>query len=269
MELDIRESVYSVAKAWVLEAGKIIKEKINDPLTIDTKSHENDLVTTIDRNTETFFVNKIKAAYPDHQILSEEGYGDEVTNLNGTVWIIDPIDGTMNFVHQKKNFVISLGIYHDGIGEIGLIYNVMEDVLYSAMRNEGAYKDQLRLPSKKEYVPLKRAMLGLNHLWLCENRLVDHHIMQKLIKKVRGSRNYGSAALEIAYVAEGILDGYLTMRLAPWDIAAGKVILEETGGVMTNVDGEEVSMLKNNSIFVCNPSIQKPVLHEYIRAGRK
>jgi myo-inositol-1(or 4)-monophosphatase len=175
----------------------------------------------------------------------------------------------MNFVHQKRNFAISVGIYHDGIGEIGFIYNVMEDVLYSAKRNGGAYKDKLSLPSKKEQVPLKRAILGLNHLWLCENRLVDHQIMQKLIKTVRGSRTYGSAALEIAFVAEGILDGYLTMRLAPWDIAAGKVILEETGGVMTNVDGEEVNILENNSIFVCNPSIQGPILHDYIRAGRK
>jgi myo-inositol-1(or 4)-monophosphatase len=269
MNLDIRESIYKQAKAWVLEAGKMIREKMNDPLIIDTKSDENDLVTTIDRHTETFFVNKIKTVYPDHQILSEEGYGDEITNLDGTVWIIDPIDGTMNFVHQKKNFVISVGIYQDGIGEIGLIYNVMEDVLYSAMRNSGAYKNQLRLTSNKNHVPLQRAVLGLNHLWLCENRLVDHRFMQRLIKTVRGSRTYGSAALEIAYVAEGILDGYLTMLLAPWDIAAGKVILEETGGVMTNVDGEEVNMLKNNSIFVCNPSIQEPILNDYLRAGRK
>ncbi|MFA1818705.1 inositol monophosphatase family protein [Virgibacillus oceani] len=269
MNSDIRESIYSQAKDWVLEAGKKIRETINDPLTIDTKSNENDLVTTVDQNTETFFVNKIKAIYPDHQILSEEGYGDEITNLDGTVWIIDPIDGTMNFVHQKRNFAISVGIYHEGIGEIGFIYNVMEDVLYSATRDEGAYKGQLKLNSEKAYVPLKRAMLGLNHLWLCENRVVDHQVMQKLIKKVRGSRTYGSAALEIAYVAEGILDGYLTMRLAPWDIAAGKVILEETGCVMTDVDGKEVNMLNNNSIFVCNPSIQEPILHDYIRTGRK
>lgn len=269
MDSDIRESVYNRAKAWIHEAGGMIRDKMNDPLIIDTKSHENDLVTTIDRNTESFFVNKIRAAYPDHQIMGEEGYGDEVTDLDGTVWIIDPIDGTMNFVHQKINFAISVGIFQDGIGEIGFIYNVMEDVLYSAKRNEGAYKNKLRLSGSKPHVPLNQAMLGLNHFWLCENRLVDYRNMQQLIKKVRGSRTYGSAALEIAYVAEGILDGYLTMRLAPWDIAAGKVIAEEAGCVMTDVDGEEIDLLKNNSILVCNPSIKEPVIHGYIRAGRK
>ncbi|WP_164215334.1 inositol monophosphatase family protein [Virgibacillus sp. YIM 98842] len=269
MEKDIRKNIYNFAKSWVLEAGKIIRKKMNDPLTIETKSHANDLVTAIDRDTESFFVNKIKSVYPNHQIIGEEGYGDEVTHLDGTVWIIDPIDGTMNFVHQKRNFAISVGIYQDGIGEIGFIYNVMEDVLYSAKRNEGAYKNHQKLPSKKAYVPLNQAILGLNHLWLCENRLVDVSAMQKLIKTVRGSRTYGSAALELAYVAEGTLDGYLTMRLAPWDIAAGKIIVEETGGVMTNVDGDEINMLGNNSIFVCNPSIQRVILDDYIKAGRK
>ncbi|GAB3800024.1 inositol monophosphatase family protein [Virgibacillus kimchii] len=269
MERDIRESIYNQAKSWILEAGRIIRTKMNDPLIIETKSHENDLVTTIDRDTESFFVDKIKSAYPQHQILSEEGFGDEITNLDGMVWIIDPIDGTMNFVQQKRNFAISVGIYKDGIGEIGFIYDVMEEVLYSAKRNEGAYKDEEKLASNKEQVPLKQAMLGLNHLWLCENPLVNAGTMQKLVKRVRGSRAYGSAALEIAYVAEGILDGYLTMRLAPWDIAAGKIIVEETGGVMTDLDGRKVNMLSNNSIFVCNPSIQKPILDDYIRTGRK
>jgi len=269
MDLDIRESMYKQAKSWIIEAGSKIRGKINDPLTIETKSHENDLVTVIDRDTESFFVDKIKTAFPDHLILSEEGFGDDVTSLDGTVWIIDPIDGTMNFVQQKRNFAISIGIYHDGIGEIGFIYDVMEAVLYSAKRNDGAYKDELKLPSKKSFVPLKQAMLGLNHLWMCENPMVDVDVMQKLVKAVRGSRAYGSAALEIAYVAEGILDGYLTMRLAPWDIAAGKIIASEAGAVMTNIDGVGINMLGHNSVFVCNPSIQESVLNDYIRKGRK
>src|SRR5690625_4990339 len=173
---------------------------------------------------------KIKTKFPDHFLLSEEGYGDLQIQKNGTVWIIDPIDGTMNFVHQKKNFAISIGIYHEGIGEIGLIYDVMRDELFHAKRSEGAYKNLERLPSLQHELKFEEVIIALNHHFLCKNNIVDEQVMQKLVKTVRGTRTYGSAALEFAYVAEGVLDGYFSMRLAPWDIAAGIVLVHEVGG---------------------------------------
>lgn len=264
-----RNELYNNAKKWVLEAGANIREKINDPLTIDTKSDPNDLVTTMDKETEKYFVDKIKTNYKDHLLLSEEGFGDQVKSLEGTIWIVDPIDGTMNFVQQKRNFAISIGIYHDGVGEIGLIYNVMDDVLYCAIKGEGAYKNGVKLPPLKEQVDFNKAMIGLNHFWLCENRLVDEKVMQQLVRSIRGTRTYGSAALEFAYVAEGIIDGYLTMRLSPWDIAAGIIIVSEVGGVTTNVVGEEVNMVEKNSILVCHPSIQETIIQDYIIKGKK
>lgn len=264
-----RKELYNDAKQWILEAGASICEKINDPLIIDTKSDPNDLVTTMDKETEKFFVSKIKAKYEDHLLLSEEGFGDIVRSLDGTVWIIDPIDGTMNFVQQKRNFAISIGIYHDGIGEIGLIYNVMEDVLYSAIKGEGAYKNGVKMPPLGHHVEFNKAMIGLNHFWLCENRLVDEKVMQQLVRTVRGTRTYGSAALEFAFVAEGIIDGYLTMKLSPWDVAGGMVIVHEVGGVTTNVIGEEVNMIEQSSILVCHPSIQETIINDYIRKGKK
>ncbi|PAV29872.1 inositol monophosphatase [Virgibacillus profundi] len=268
MNNERRETIYNQAKEWILQAGTTIREKINDPLVVNTKSNPNDLVTTMDEATESFFVSRIKDTFPDHFIISEEGYGDNLKSLDGTVWIIDPIDGTMNFVHQKRNFAISVGIYHDGIGEIGFIYDVMSDVLYSAKRNEGAYKNDVKLaPLKKEIIP-EEAILGMNHFWLCENRLVDEITMQKLVKKVRGTRTYGSAALEFAYVAEGIIDGYLTMSLSPWDVAAGIVIVNEVGGATTNIDGVQVNMLEKNSIFACNSDLQKYML-DFLQKGRK
>ncbi|MBD1224424.1 inositol monophosphatase family protein [Virgibacillus halodenitrificans] len=266
VELD---KIFDQAKSWVLEAGETIRTKINDPLTINTKSNPNDLVTEMDKETELFFAKKIKDTYPDHLILSEEGFGDDIDSLNGTVWIIDPIDGTMNFVHQKRNFAISIGIYQDGVGEIGLIYNVIEDVLYSAIRNKGAYKNEEKLPLLSESVKIEEAILGLNHFWLCENRLVREQTMQQLVRKVRGTRTYGSAALEFAYVAEGIMDGYLTMRLSPWDIAAGVVIVNEVGGTTTDINGDELNMIKNNSVFTCNPRVQHIIIDDYLRKGRK
>ncbi|SHF48388.1 inositol monophosphatase family protein [Ornithinibacillus halophilus] len=269
MDADLRSNLFQQAKDWVMEAGANIKAKIDDPLTINTKSNAKDLVTHMDQETERFFQTKIKKKYPDHFLLSEEGYGDNLSNLDGIVWIIDPIDGTMNFVQQKRNFAISVGIYLDGIGEIGIIYNVMDDVLYHAIRGEGAFKDDVRLPKLKESLTLEESMIGLNHNWLCRNRLVKEDTMQQLVRKVRGTRTYGSAALEFAYVAEGIMDGYLTMGLAPWDVAAGIVIVNEVGGVTTTIDGQSVNMLTTNPIITCNSEIHSQVIVEYIKKGRK
>lgn len=269
MDLNYREDLFHRAKEWVLEAGEMIRSKINEPLEIQTKSNPNDLVTMMDKNTESYFADKIRHQYPEHKIMGEEGYGDEINSLDGTIWIIDPIDGTMNFVHQKRNFAISIGIYHDGVGEIGLIYDVMADVLYSAKKNEGAMKNGEKLPQLSNDVKLMEAIIGLNHLWLCENKLVDEKVIQQLVKKVRGTRSYGSAALEFAYVAEGITDGYLTMRLAPWDIAAGIVIVNEVGGVTTDMEGNPLNLLTNNSVITCNAVLHKQMTQDYLQKGKK
>ncbi|RLL45197.1 inositol monophosphatase family protein [Oceanobacillus piezotolerans] len=268
MDRDIREEIYETALAWVREAGVNIRNKINDPLVVDTKSNPNDLVTTMDKETESFFVSRIKEKYPTHSIVGEEGYGDKLTSMKGTVWIIDPIDGTMNFVHQKRNFAISIGIYHDGIGEIGIIYDVMADNMYHAKYKNGAYKNDVRLLALTKKSNIEEAIIGMNHFWLCENRLVDERIMQKFVKRIRGTRTYGSAALEFAFLAEGIIDGYLSMSLSPWDVAAGIVIVGEVGGGTTDINGLQLNMLEKNSILTCNMNIQDDIL-DYLKKAKK
>ncbi|HLR07808.1 MAG TPA: inositol monophosphatase family protein [Bacillota bacterium] len=263
------EHVYEYAKQWVLEAGALIRDKIDTPMTINTKSNPKDLVTTMDKETERFFVQRIKEQFPDHLLLTEEGYGDDIVSMDGTVWIIDPIDGTMNFVHQKSNFAISVAIYHNGIGQIGLIYNVMDDILYSARKNSGAFKNDTKLAKLKNDVTLEQSLLGLNHYWLCANHLVDERVMQDLVRTVRGVRTYGSAALEFAYVAEGIIDGYLTMNLSPWDIAAGVVLVNEVGGITTTITGDSLDMLKKNSIVACNSCIHPKLIDDFLKKGQK
>lgn len=269
MNKELREEIFNNAKKWVYVAGQTIREGINEPMTVTTKSNANDLVTTMDKSTEKFFAEQIKDIYPDHLILGEEGYGDDVKSLDGTVWVIDPIDGTMNFVHQKRNFAISIGVYHDGVGEIGLIYDVMADFLYEAKKGEGAYKNGTKLSPLSNSLKLKESIIGMNHFWLCENRLVDEKIMQSFVRTVRGSRATGSAALEIAYVAEGVLDGYLALGLSPWDFAAGIIIVKEVGGIITNHLGKDISMLDKNSLVVSNKQIQNLIVEDFIIKGKK
>lgn len=262
------KKIFEQAKTWVLEAGELIRQKMDDPLVIDTKANANDLVTTIDRDTEAFLATNIKRTYPDHFILSEEGFGDNLSTLDGVVWIIDPIDGTINFVNQKRNFAISVGIFVDGVGEMGFVYDVMAGNLYTAKRGEGAFKNDQKLSPLKEELNLGESILGLNHNWLCENPVVDEIEIQQLVKRVRGTRAYGSAALKLAFLAEGIIDSYISMNLAPWDIAGGMVLVSEVGGVTTNIDGNTVNMLGTDSTISCHPAILEDLL-EVMKKGRK
>ncbi len=262
------ENIFKQAKSWILEAGAFIRQKINDPLIIDTKADANDLVTTIDRETEKLLATNIKKTYPNHFILSEEGFGDNISTLEGVVWIIDPIDGTINFVNQKRNFAISIGIFIDGIGEMGLVYDVMAGNIYTAKRGEGTYKNDEKLSPLKEDLQLGESLLGLNHKWLCENPVVDEKEIQQLVKRVRGTRAYGSAALKLAFLAEGIIDSYITMNLAPWDIAGGMILVSEVGGVTKNIDGKSVNMLGTDSTVSCHPAILDDLL-DVMKKGRK
>ncbi len=107
--------------------------------TIETKSNPNDLVTNVDKRTEDFIFDTILETYPNHQVLGEEGHGHDIDTSKGTVWVVDPIDGTLNFVHQQENFAISIGIYIDGKPYAGFVYDVMADVLYHAKVGEGEY----------------------------------------------------------------------------------------------------------------------------------
>src|SRR5699024_959169 len=264
-----REILFNQIRSWILDAGKLIREKIDDPLTIDIKSNPKDLVTQMDREVELFFANKIKDYYPEHFLLSEECFGDKLKDKVGTIWVIDPIDGTMNFVEQKKNFAISIGIYHDGIGEIGFIYDVMNNNLYSAVRGNGAVKNNKRLQMLDVNLPLNEAVICMNHRWLMDNQFVDRHVMQEMVKDVRGTRSYGSAAIELAYVAEGAADAYISMGLEPWDVAAGRIILKEVGGCLTNLLGEEVDMLKRSPVLACNPNIHQRLVENYFEKAKK
>lgn len=170
----------------------------------------------------------------------------------------------MNFVHQKRNFAISLGIYQDGVGKLGYIYDVVNDDLYHALHNGGAYYNDEKLRPLAE-TRISESIIGMNATWAAPNRYVDHGAVISLIQDVRGVRSYGSAALEIAYVASGRLDAYISMRLSPWDIAGGMVIAHEVGAVSSNFSGEGANLLKQDTFLVSNPSIQPMLLDKYIQ----
>ncbi|WP_374717807.1 inositol monophosphatase family protein [Neobacillus sp.] len=262
----IWETIYSHAKEWVKEAGINIRQSFDKTLDIQTKSNQNDLVTNIDKETEQFIISKIKEHYPNHKIMGEEGFGDELASLEGIVWIIDPIDGTMNFVHQQRNFAISIGVYENGVGKIGIVYDVVHDEMYHAFKGRGAYLNNKKMP-KLESASISEAIIALNATWVMPNHRIDHHLMIPLVRDARGTRSYGTAALEMVYVAAGRVDAYISLRLSPWDFAGGAVIVEELGGIVTNLRGEKLNYLNKDSLLVAKPGLHKTIIEEYLKNG--
>ncbi|MFS0778791.1 inositol monophosphatase family protein [Neobacillus sp. 3P2-tot-E-2] len=255
------------AKQWVMEAGDKIRDSFTETLNIQTKSNPNDLVTNIDKEIEQFFINKIRKTFPNHRILGEEGFGDEVSKLDGVVWIIDPIDGTMNFIHQQRNFAISLGVFENGIGKIGIIYDVAHNELYHAITGKGAFMNNTELPPLSK-VTVKESIIALNATWVMENHRIDHNLLIPLVKDARGTRSYGTAALEMVFVATGRVDAYISMRLSPWDVAAGSVIIEELGGVVSNLRGNKLDFLSSDSLLVAKPGLHQTIINDYLKEGK-
>ncbi|WP_096199199.1 inositol monophosphatase family protein [Bacillus sp. FJAT-45350] len=256
--------VEKIAKDWVKEAGQLLKESMLQTIEVESKSNPDDLVTEMDRRIERYFLNKINERFPNHQFLGEEGSGEVVESEKGIVWIVDPIDGTTNFVHQKYNFAISLAVYENGIGKIGLIYNVMADELFSAVKGNGAYLNDTKLP-KLAPVSVEKAIIGLNARWLLEEENSTNKCFKRLVESVRGVRSYGSAAIEICYVVAGRLDGYISLGLSPWDFAAGTVLLEEVNGCYSTFDGKPLNILKSSSVFVGKPKFHDEIIKDFVQ----
>ncbi|MEK4424287.1 inositol monophosphatase family protein [Solibacillus sp. FSL K6-1523] len=260
--MDVKH-VDQFAKKILLEAGKRIRAAFTYDIEIETKSNANDLVTNIDRETELFFIEQIKSFNSAHRILGEEGMGEKVNSLEGVVWIIDPIDGTMNFVKQHRHFMISIGIFVDGVGVLGYIYDVMREDLFYAIAGEGAWYNDSPL-RKLQPLNINEAVIGINANWVTPNSKINHEKIIDLVRTVRGTRSYGSAAMEIAFVVSGKLDAYISMRLAPWDIGGGTIIAKEVGAIATNFNGDDFDYLTTDTFLIANPCIHQLILDQYI-----
>ncbi|OLO40740.1 inositol monophosphatase [Alkalihalophilus pseudofirmus] len=256
--------IKELAITWVKEASNQLKASLEETIHVETKSSPDDLVTEMDRKIEQYFLQKIQMNFPNHAFLGEEGISSEEFDNRDTIWIIDPIDGTTNFVHQQYNFAICVAVYHKGEGKVGIIYDVMNDELFHAVAGQGAFRNEERLESLAP-VKVDKAIIGLNARWLLYKGKAFQPIVVDLVRQVRGVRSYGSAALEMAYVASGRLDGYISLRLSPWDFAAALVLLNEVGGCYSTFYGEPLAILKASSVFVGKPQFHDVVIREFVQ----
>ncbi|HEX4872035.1 MAG TPA: inositol monophosphatase family protein [Nevskiaceae bacterium] len=222
-----------------------------DQLQVERKSH-NDFVTQVDRGAEAEIIRAIRKAYPQHGILAEES-GEQGLDSE-VVWIIDPLDGTTNFLHSIPHFAVSIGIQVKGKLEHGVIYAPCTQDLYTASKGSGALLNnrKIRVSGCKD---LSQALIGTG-VPLREEYL-DGYLPQlrRVATETAGIRRAGSAALDLAYVAAGRLEGFWEFNLKPWDIAAGIVMVQEAGGVISTLDGH-ADPLKNGHVMATTIKLQ-------------
>lgn len=251
--------INELAIAWIKEAAKNITESFQKELKIDQKSGRNDLVTNMDKETEAFFAQKIHNYFPEHRVFGEEGITERLNDLTGVVWIIDPIDGTLNFVLQQRDFAISIAIYVDGVGELAYIYDVDREILYTGERGQGAYANGKQLPMLDTHKTIDDFLLIIN-----QSTLYHYPKLREAILRSHGLRLHGAATLEFMDVVTGRAGAYLSRNLEPWDVAAGKIIASEVGAITTRINGTEIDMLKGGTVVVASPKIHMELVGKYL-----
>lgn len=272
MERDDRQSSVVATKSYTAvaistaaKAGEWIRRKFGSAITVQTKRSWQDLVTEVDQGAEKLIRNYILTYFPDHVFWGEESvYASSTTAMTDFtaqeyVWIVDPIDGTTNFVHELPMYTISIALAHRGEVIVGVVYDPMRDEMFVAEQGKGTYVGGKRVFVSKD--------VDLQHSLVAGGFPTEH--TQKLplalrqltavAPHVRNVRALGSAALHLAYIASGRLSGYWEPNLQPWDVAAGVLLVQEAGGKVTALSGEPYR-LTTRDVLATNSHVHEELL---------
>jgi len=246
-------ALLNVAVMAARRAGSaLIKKMVNlEKLRVEQKGR-NDFVSEADLAAEKAIINCILKHYPDHAILAEES---GVQGESDTVWIIDPLDGTTNFLHGFPVFAVSIGVQVKGRMEHGVVYDPLRQELFTATRGQGAHLEgrRIRVSGRKQ---LQHSLIGTGFPYRQADDQVEPYMdmLAKVVRSSAGVRRPGAAALDLAYVAAGRLDGFWETGLAPWDLAAGSLLIREAGGIISGLDGGE-DFLDSGNVLAGSPKI--------------
>ena len=225
----------------------------------------NDFVTEIDQASERIIIETLLTAYPDHGILAEES-GSQHGNPNADhIWIIDPLDGTTNFIHGFPVYCVSIALQVRGKLEQAVIYDPTRNDLFTATKGRGAYMNERRIRVSKR-VRLNECLISTGFPFRPEDDFNKYlRLMGDVMQRTAGLRRPGAAALDLAYVAAGFSDGFFELGLQPWDMAAGALLVTEAGGLVGNFTGD-ANYLEHKECMAASPRIYAqlvPLLHKY------
>jgi myo-inositol-1(or 4)-monophosphatase len=214
-----------------------------------TEKGRNDFVTEVDQAAESAIIDVLKSAYPDHAILAEEsGASANLDDTSENVWIIDPIDGTTNFIHGFPTYCVSIALQQRGLITQAVVYDPNRNDLFTASKGGGAYLNDKRIRVSRRD-KMVDALIGTGFPFRDMDSLEEYMKMFRVMtERCAGLRRPGSAALDLAYVAAGRIDGFFEKGLQPWDMAAGSLLITESGGIVGNFSGESDYLYKGNVI---------------------
>lgn len=228
-----------------------------DAVKVDSKAF-NDFVSDVDREAEAIIVEALREAYPHHAIITEESglHGKENAEYQ---WIIDPLDGTTNFLHGHKQYAISMALLHKGVLSEALVFSPEYNDLYTASRGQGALLNDKRIRVSNR-IELPHCLIATGFP-VVDQSMMDTYlaILKDMLAKTAGGRREGAAALDLCHVASGRVDGFFEFKLKPWDIAAGALIAKEAGAIITDMHGED-TWLHSGNIVAANPKVLAQML---------
>ena len=254
--------ILNIAVRAARRAGSIINRAALEGGTLNVRLKQaNDFVTQVDQAAEQAIIEIVRKAYPDHGFLAEES-GSSAAEAE-VVWIIDPLDGTTNFIHGFPQYCVSVAVRSRGAIEHAVVYDPVRNELFTASKGRGAYLNDRRIRVSKA-LRLHDALVGTGFPFKELSRLELYtRQLQTMMKSCAGVRRAGAAALDLAYVACGRLDAFWELGLSPWDMAAGALLITEAGGLVGDLRGEQ-TYLESGDISAATPKIF-PALLETLR----
>ncbi|XP_013888179.1 inositol monophosphatase 1 [Austrofundulus limnaeus] len=260
------QSIMDHAVAVARKAGEVVREALSDDRKVMMKSSAVDLVTQTDQKVEQLIIQSVKEKFPSHRFIGEESVaaGEACVLTDDPTWIIDPIDGTTNFVHAFPFVAISIGFAMNKQVEVGVVYSCLEDKMFTARRGKGAFCNGEPL-AVSDQTDIQQSIISTEFGANRDPEAVDKifcSLRNILSLPVHGVRGAGTAAINMCLVASGCVEGYYEIGVHVWDIAAGSLVVSEAGGVLMDVDGGELDLMSRRIIAANNRSIAERLVKE-------
>jgi myo-inositol-1(or 4)-monophosphatase len=261
MTAENAQDLLKLATEVATEAARLIVERRRGTITVaDTKSTATDIVTAVDRESEELIRARVLEARPDDSFLGEEG--DDVNGSSGVRWVVDPIDGTVNYLYDIPTYAVSIAVEYDGRTVAGVVVDAPKGEVFTATLGGGAFLDGKPI-QVSDCADLSKALIGTGFGYDATRRAVQAEVVQQLISKVRDIRRIGVGAVDLCYVACGRLDAVYERGLNPWDYGAGALIAAEAGATVGGLDGAPVSPEMS---IAATPAVFKP-LHDALASA--
>jgi myo-inositol-1(or 4)-monophosphatase len=254
------QPLLNIAIQAARRAGEVIVRGLNRLHRLDVRTKgQNDFVSEIDTQAEREIIDLVHKRYPQHAFLAEESGQSGPSGHDEFLWIVDPLDGTTNFLHGYPQFAVSIGVQRRGRMEHAVVYDPMRQELFTASRGDGAQLDGKRI-RVSPHIGLERALVGTGFPYRSNLHWIDPYMgmLKAVMQATAGIRRPGSAALDLAYVAAGRLDAFWELGLSPWDTAAGILLITEAGGMVGRLNGGEYKL--DGDIVTGTPKVYAPLL---------